>query len=167
MKVVELVGDTNLKQWNRFYVTALLNDGGQAMYSVYDNASLLGAPLLAETNPAGYLDLSTLTFTGTLYVEILVISPGVEIREYKATYFSNEMPTVEFESLVKGDGTLPDEIINTAYISTTTLENNTANNISSYTLFTEVTDLAITKSVDLASAGMDDELTYTITYENK
>jgi hypothetical protein len=166
-RVVELVGDNSLKRWNRFYITVLLKEEGQVRYNIYDNAALSGNPLLTEVNPAGYLDLSNLNYTGALYIEIAVLSPGVEIRDYKATYFSYNMPTVEFESIVKSNIILPNEIINTAYISTTTAESDTTNNSASYPLLAENTDLAITKTVDLVSARIGDELTYTITYENK
>jgi hypothetical protein len=137
------------------------------LVSVYNDATLQGPPLLTATNPIGYVDFSSITMTGSLYVNIDITSPDVEVKGYKATYFSNEMPTVEFESLVKSDLTLSGELINTAYISTTTPEISTLNNAASYSLSTQVTDLAITKTVDFASAGIGEELTYIITYENK
>ncbi|MDR2190994.1 MAG: DUF11 domain-containing protein [Candidatus Peribacteria bacterium] len=166
-RIIELVADNSLKSRNKLYINASINKGGEIKYTVYDNAGLSGISLLTETNPTGYLDLSSLTFTGTLYVEIAVISPEVEIRDYKATYFSTITPKIELEAQVKDDSILSDEIINTAYISTTTPESNTTNNTHMYTLYTEATDLSITKSVDNASVAINDELTYTITYENK
>jgi hypothetical protein len=84
-----------------------------------------------------------------------------------ATYQATQAPSLTFNATAKSDITLPDEIINTAYISITTPESTTTNNSTTHTLYTETTDLAITKIVDKSSAGVGDELTYTITYENK
>ncbi|GHV26138.1 hypothetical protein FACS1894176_06250 [Bacteroidia bacterium] len=140
--------------------------GGQVELSIYDNPGLSGNPLFTQINPGVNIDLSHMLYTGTLYIQ--AITQGmVDLKTWKATYFSDEKPTITFRAKAKANRILPNEIINRSYVTTSTPEIETSNNSGSYTLYTETTDLAITKTVDIASAAIGDELTYTITYENK
>ncbi|MDR2416206.1 MAG: DUF11 domain-containing protein [Candidatus Peribacteria bacterium] len=123
--------------------------------------------LISLVNPKEMIDLSTLPYTGDLSLELEILQGEVEIIGYRTTYLSAEKLSLTFKGKIKSDIILPDEIINTAYISTTTPETAATNNITTHHLYTETTDLAITKHVDKSSAGIGDELTYTITYENK
>ena len=123
-------------------------------------------PLRTQINPDVKVDLSNLSYTGTLYLQAFT-QGMVDLRSRKATYSSDEKQAITFRARLKSNAVLPNEITNRAYITTSTPEIDTDNNSGSYTLFTEATDLAVTKTVDLASAGVGDELTYTIAYENK
>jgi hypothetical protein len=113
------------------------------------------------------IDLSHLTYTGDLYLQVNMLNEEVIVRGYRATYLGADKPSLTFKGRIKPDSMLPDEIINTAFISTSTPEVTSDNNTTTHTLYTEAVDLMIQKTVDKSSAGINDELTYTITYENK
>jgi uncharacterized repeat protein (TIGR01451 family) len=140
------------------------DDSGQLAVKVKDANN---QELISLTNPKGMVDLSTLPYTGNLSLEFEVLQGAVEVRGYRITYLSDEKLSLTFKGKIKSDIILPDEIVNKAFISTTTPEITADNNTTTHILRTEATDLVIHKTVDKSSAGIDDTLTYTITYENK
>lgn len=161
---VKLLSDWNkVLSWDKLFV----DYKGDVLFSIYNNHSLEGSPLISEMNPISYIDLSGLSYIGKLYLKAEIIEEWSEVGDYALTYFSDEKSEITLEAVVREDKILWEEIINTARITTTTPEISTENNESSHILYTESTDLAITKTVDKSVAWAGDILRYTITYENK
>lgn len=154
-------------QRNKLYLDYTNSLDAVVTMSLYNNASLYGTPLVTEINPWRMIDLNNLSYTGTLYLHIAIEGDGVEMKDYSVTFYSEEKSEITLEAVVREDKILWEEIINTARITTTTPEISTENNESSHILYTESTDLVVTKTVDKSVAWAGDNLKYTITYENK
>ncbi len=175
----ETMSPTNVLSWGKLFSDSDVPDSATLFYQILDDAS--NVVLSAEGPlPSAGLDLSSLSPAGsyTLTVDFAttneiytatvndVVTPT--LNNWIVTYETDGVPTITMR--VQVDDPVPQSalpiLVNNVEISTTSPETDYINNNDDDGITVILTDLAVTKAVDITVAEEGSNLVYTIDWIN-